>query len=336
LTGQTFGLGRSLRWVAGCGVFVLLVLALVVTFDEPATPPPPRAMSDPASLSALADVPPVSYYRGRDGAKLAYRAYPGMGPAVAILIHGWARSSLAMHALARTLAEGGITTLAVDMRGHGDSASSGDIAYIGQLDDDLEALVAHVRKLFPAAPVVLVGHSHGAGFALHVAGGPLGERFAGCLLLAPYFGLDAVSTRPDAHAWADRAPFRIAGLTLLHRLGIDWFEQLPVVAFAIRPEARGRLPATYSYRLYENFRADQDFLGDFHRAKVPIVVIAGTEDELMFTERYKHALAAVSTPTRTLLVPKVGHLGIVSDPVALATVVAEARRLAIPGASKTP
>lgn len=336
MTRQPFGLGRSLRWLAGCGVFVLLVLALVITFDEPAPPPPPRAMSDPTDVGVLADVPPVSYYRGRDGAKLAYHAYPGIGKSVAILIHGSARSSLAMHALARALSDAGVTALAVDVRGHGDSGLSGDIAYVGQLDDDLEALVGHVRKLFPSAPLLLVGHSHGAGFALRVAGGPLGESFAGCLLLAPYFGLDAISTRPEAHAWADRAPFRIAGLTLLHRLGIDWFEQLPVVAFAIRPEARGRLPATYSYRLYENFRADQDFLGDFHRAKIPIAVIAGTDDELMFTERYKHALAAVSTPTRTILVPRVGHLGIVSDPVALATVVSEARRLEAPRASKNP
>jgi non-heme chloroperoxidase len=42
-----------------------------------------------------------------------------------------------MHTMAKALQEAGITVYVPDLRGHGDIQPHGDVAYIGQLDDDL-------------------------------------------------------------------------------------------------------------------------------------------------------------------------------------------------------
>ena len=60
----------------------------------------------------------------------------------AIVVHGSSGSSIAIHALARAIAARGVETFAVDIRGHGASGTRGDIAYLGQLEDDLADLVA--------------------------------------------------------------------------------------------------------------------------------------------------------------------------------------------------
>ena len=89
----------------------------------------------------------VSSYTARDGAKLAYRAYLVPQPKkTVVLIHGSSAASISMHALAGYLQGQGMAVYVPDMRGHGDSGSKGDIAYVGQLEDDLEDFVNQVLK----------------------------------------------------------------------------------------------------------------------------------------------------------------------------------------------
>ena len=47
------------------------------------------------------------------------------------------------------LAARGVETYAVDIRGHGASGTRGDIAYLGQLEDDMADLVGEIRKTDP-------------------------------------------------------------------------------------------------------------------------------------------------------------------------------------------
>ena len=101
-----------------------------------------------------------------------------------------------MHAVATALAGAGVTAVAVDIRGHGASGTRGDVAYRGQLDDDLADLIAELRKTYPAARFSLIGHSSGGGFALRIAGSPLGDAFDRFVLLAPYLGYSAPTNRP--------------------------------------------------------------------------------------------------------------------------------------------
>ena len=174
--------------------------ALALMLASPLRPPPPLAsIHEGAMRIDTGGAPDLSRFQARDGTWLAYRLYPatnGASDRIAILAHGSSASSIEMHPVATALAGAGVTAVAVDIRGHGASGTRGDIAYRGQLDDDLADLIAELRKAYPAARFSLIGHSAGGGFALRMAGGPLGDTFDRFVLLAPYLGYSAPTNRP--------------------------------------------------------------------------------------------------------------------------------------------
>ena len=155
-------------------------IALALMLASPLRPPPPLASIHEGAMQIDAgSAPDLSRYQARDGTWLAYRLYPAANGArdrIAILAHGSSAQSIEMHAVAMALAANGVTAVAVDFRGHGASGTRGDVAYPGQLDDDLADLIAELRKSDPAARLSLIGHSSGGGFALRIAGEPLGGR----------------------------------------------------------------------------------------------------------------------------------------------------------------
>ena len=147
----------------------------------------------------------------------------------------------------------GVEIYALDIRGHGASGTRGDIGYVGQLEDDLADFVASIRKTTASAPLTLIGHSSGGGFALRVAGSPIQNLFDRTVLLAPYLGYDAPSSRPNSGGWASPDIPRFLGLLVLRQIGIDCCEALPMIAFAVAPNSEQILAATYSDRLMRNF-----------------------------------------------------------------------------------
>ncbi len=166
-----------------------------------------------------------SGFRPATAPTLAYRHYPARGPARpgASPSSSTARQAraTAVHALSAALAARGVETYAVDIRGHGGSGTRGDIAYVGQLEDDLADFVAVVRKSAPTAPLTLIGHSAGGGFALRVAASPIQNLFARTVLLAPYLGYNAPTNRPNSGGWANADIPRFIGLAALRKIGID-------------------------------------------------------------------------------------------------------------------
>ena len=265
-------------------------------------------------------MPGLDRFHARDGTELAYRHYPARAPAdgqAAIVIHGSSGSSVAVHALAKGLAERGVETWAPDIRGHGGSGTRGDIAYPGQLEDDMSDFVGEIRKANPTAPLTLIGHSSGGGFALRVAGSPIQNLFVRTVLLAPYLGYDAPSSRKDAGGWASPDIPRFLGLSVLHRLGILCCESLPTIAFAVAPNSSAILASTYSYRLMRNFGSSRDYREDLSAAARPVALFAGAADELMFPDKYREAIGPRASVT---LVDGVNHMGIVSDPAAVSAI----------------
>lgn len=306
-----------LKGILGCFGLLLVILTGMIVFGDVQPPPVMRSINEVAAKVDRSDMPPISRFPARDGVRLAYRAYLSTAEKIAILLHGSSASSRAMHAMGKALSANGITTFALDMRGHGDSGVRGDIGYIGQLEDDLADFVAYVRKTFPTAPITLIGHSAGGGFALRVAGSPLSGLCRKYILLAPYLSHDAPTNRPDNGGWAKASVPRILALTVLHRLGIDWLLGLPVVAFAISENATDILTGTYSYRLWANYRAHGDYLGEFRRSSAPITVLVGSDDEVFYADKYEAALEPVQQHVRIAILPGIGHMAIVSDTAAL-------------------
>ena len=310
---------RAMVW--GFAIIGLAGLVLGALIASPVRRPPElTSISTTARAVDRSTMPAIERFQARDGTVLGFRHYPARLPAsahVAIVVHGSSGSSVAVHALAKGLAEHGVETYAPDIRGHGASGTRGDIVYFGQLEDDLADFVGLIRKTGPAAPLTLIGHSSGGGFALRIAGSPLQSLFQRTVLLAPYLGYDAPSSRQDAGGWASPDIPRFLGLTVLRRLGILCCESLPTIGFAVAPNSSAVLAATYSYRLMRNFGSSPDYRDDLAAATKPVAVFSGAADELMLPDKYRDAVGQRASVT---LIDGVNHMGIVSDPAAVSVI----------------
>src|SRR5882757_3192024 len=300
----------------------LAALGLGALIAWPINPPPElTSISDARKSIDFSALPDVPRFQARDGTQLAYRHYSAHASAtdrIAIVLHGSSGSSRgAIHALSVALAGRGVQTYAIDIRGHGASGSRGDIGYLGQLEDDLADLVGEIRKTNPAAPLTLIGHSSGGGFALRVAGSPIQHLFTRTVLLAPYLGYDAPSSRPNSGGWANPDIPRFIALSILRGIGLPWAESLPAIAFAVPPNSSQRLTATYSYRLMRNFAASRDFHADLAAATKPVMIFSGSADELIISDKFHEAVGDRAT---IRIIDGIDHMGIVGNPAAVSII----------------
>jgi non-heme chloroperoxidase len=313
-----------LKCVLGLILLVLVfgaILAAMIAFGTARPPRPMDAISAPFKAVDFSDLPAVQSLPARDGARLAYRVYPAAPDRVAVLVHGSSATGASMHVLAKAIAAAGFTVYALDMRGHGQSGNRGDIAYLGQLDDDIADTMAALRARHPNARFSLVGFSAGGGFALRIAGGPSAPLFDRILLLSPFLRYDAPVNRPNG-GWA--APFipRFLAIALLHRLGIPWFDGLPVIAYAIQPGSESVLTPTYSYRLLQNFQPHADYQADFRHPDRPPILLVGQNDDLFKADAYAPLVHAIRPDVTVTVVPGVTHIGMILEPAATRAVVA--------------
>lgn len=314
------GLLHAVKWaLCAVGAVALVLTAMIATPLQ--RPPELVSVSDSAKGIDWSTLPPLERVQARDGTWLGFRHYAASGPATgrgAIFIHGSSGSSATVnHALTHALAAHGVETWALDIRGHGGSGTRGDIGYVGQLEDDLVDVVAEVRKTAPDLPLTLIGHSAGAGFSLRVAATPIvQDMFVRTVLVAPYLGYDAPTNRPDSGGWARADIPRFLGLAALRRLGIDCCAQLPVLAFAVRPNMEKILVSTYSDRLMRNF-ATRGYRLDLPAVTHPMTIFGGAADEMMISDQYAPAVQAIKPAVDVKLIDGVNHMGMVTAPKAI-------------------
>jgi len=323
-----------LKWVlSSVGVVALVLLALLATPLQPV--PELQSISRARATVDLSSLPAIERFQARDGTWLGFRQYGAGGTPtgrVAIVIHGSSGSSGGtIHALSQALAAHGVETFAVDMRGHGASGTRGDIGYVGQLEDDLADFVAELRKTVPSAPLTLIGHSSGGGFALRVAGSPIQNLFERFVMLAPYLGYDAPSTRPSSGGWARADIPRILALTALRGIGVNCCEALPVLALAVPPNSEKTLVSTYTDRLMRNFAVRGDFRRDLAAATRPLTIICGADDELMLADKYTEAVRGAATPVDVKVLDGINHMGIVAAPQAISLIAEDVATRALVG-----
>jgi alpha-beta hydrolase superfamily lysophospholipase len=325
---------KAVVWGLAVAGFAALVLLGLIAWPVPQLPEL-TSISDARKSVDLSSLPAVERFQARDGTWLGFRHYAASTPTTgraAIVVHGSSGSSGGtIHALSQALAARGVETFAVDMRGHGTSGTRGDIVYVGQLEDDLAHFVAVLRKTVPSAPLTLIGHSAGGGFALRVAGSPIQNLFARTMLLAPYLGYDAPSTRPSSGGWASADIPRILGLLALRKLGVTCCEGLPVLAFAVPPNSEKTLVPTYTDRLMRNFAVRGDFRRDLAAATKPLTIISGADDELMFPDKYAEAVRGAAVPIDVRLLDGINHMGIVAAPKAISLIAEDVATRGIAG-----
>ena len=311
---------KKLAWSLSIAIAVIIVtIGSMIAFFPPHSPPPLELIAAPFRSVDFSGVPQLSRYLARDGIQLAYREYvtPNAKQKV-VLIHGSSGSSLSMHPLAEFLQKQGMTAYALDIRGHGDSGPRGDIAYIGQLEDDLEDFVDQVLKQQHEA--TLIGFSLGGGFALRLAGSSRQKLFAQYILLAPYLGYDSSANRPNNGGWANVSTPRMIGILLLGPIGAKLCGHLPVIAYAIDPQFSEYLTPQYSYRLLRNFSPHYDYRSDIANAKQPMTVLVGENDELFLPHAYQPLFADKHPHTKVLIVPEAGHVTLTTGPSGISAI----------------
>jgi pimeloyl-ACP methyl ester carboxylesterase len=310
---------KIFRRLAVSLVVVLVALGGVVAFDAPVKPPPLASVSEPFEHVDFSDVPPAETYAARDGARLGYRAYEGGDAEVVVLIHGSSDDGSGIHPLAKALRDAGASVYVPVLRGHGHTGRSGDIDYIGQLEDDLADFVAVLRPLHPDASYSLIGFSSGGGFVLRAIASPEASLFDRFIMISPVLPHGAPTLRPNNGGWVSLALPRVIGLAILNRIGIDWFNGLPIIAFATSPTATN-LTSVYSFRLAIDFGAPDDYLAALGGSTKPAALLIGGDDELFYPDRFAPLLKPVRSDLQITIVPGVGHIGMTVTPEGIAAV----------------
>ncbi|OLO10570.1 alpha/beta hydrolase [Chromohalobacter japonicus] len=299
--------------------------ALALIFGGPSRPPTLEGINAPFKALDNSDLPALSTYQARDGTPLAFRRYAPSADTSrgsVVLLHGSAADSRSMHPLAQAFASAGYTTYALDIRGHGASGTNGDIAYVGQLEDDLEDFVHAVD---PVAPCTLVGFSSGGGFALRMAGGQRQQLFSNYLLLSPFISQEASTYRVDSGGWTRVGLPRYIAIMLLNRFGIDAFNHLPVVRYAVDESAD--LTPAYSYNLAQNYRPKADYRVALRETNHPMRVLVGEDDQIFRADQFATVFQNAGSDVAIDQLPDIDHIGLILDPDAVDAAVAAIQAL---------
>ncbi|WP_374942718.1 alpha/beta fold hydrolase [Sphingomonas sp.] len=265
------------------------------------------------------------YWWSRDGLRLHYRDYPGEDTRPPILcLPGMTRNARDYDGFARGLADGR-RTIAVDLRGRGESAYAKDpmtyvpLTYV----QDVEALLAELAL----ARFVAVGTSLGGVVAMLLAAAGPGRvvgalindvgpeiEAAGLARIRGYVGRGSAyptwmhAARAVAEANAEVYPdWRIE----------DW---LAMAKRLYRLNSAGRIVLDYDMKIAEPFRvpgneAGPDMWGALSALRdVPVLVVRGQRSDVLSSGVAERMVAAL--PHGELaVVPQVGHAPTLSEPV---------------------
>ena len=308
-------------------MLMLLLVAAALVWGGPGTPAPITSINDPFESVDFSNMPALKNYQGADGAKLFYREYAPQSDNIknsAVLVHGSSARSDSMHPMATALAAAGVHVYALDIRGHGASAPKGHIAFIGQLESDLQSFVQAVQ---PPSPSTLIGFSAGGGFVLRVAASEMQTSFDSYLLLAPYRGHTAPNYRPDSGGWVSVGVPRIVALNALNAVGIRHWNDLPVVRFALTEEVKKFLTPEYDFNLAMNFAANADYQADLLNAKGKVAILAGDADELLQSQELQGMVQSAGKDWVVQLLLGVQHIPLTLDPLALKAIAEQVQKL---------
>jgi pimeloyl-ACP methyl ester carboxylesterase len=286
-----------------------------------ANDPAGRELQDPPSGEPIEVV-------SADGTRLhAERFGPSDGLPV-VLAHGWTENlTFWIHAI-RELSNRGLQVVAYDLRGHGESAGSGDYA-IARFGQDLEAVLEAVVP--DGQRALIAGHSLGAmsiaawahdhdverrvGAAALINTG-VGELIAESLILPVPKLAQAINQSVAVHGFlGSRAPLPRFSSPISHAI-IRW------IAFG--PTASPAQVAFYERMLLampSTARADVgiaiseiDLYDALPRLTVPTIVLAGENDRLTPPSHAKRIAEMLPQLERLTILPETGHMGPLERP----------------------
>lgn len=254
---------------------------------------------------------------GSDGVHLNLHSWGTATPRY-FLIHGFADNGFSWNPLASSLCGSG-GTVAIDLRGHGDSDPDPSGIYTGErLVED----VAFALRELDLRDVVLFGHSMGAAIAIHVAA-TCPDRVAGLVLVdgGPSMrrpSLARVRTEFENQPWSydtvdDYCRFleerlRLASASLLREVALN----------ALRRNAQGRweLKCDRSIATLPTYIDDEALSEMLLRVTCPVLLARGTASVVLSRAAAERLVASV--PDAILRsVPNAGHAVMLDNPEGL-------------------
>jgi alpha-beta hydrolase superfamily lysophospholipase len=244
-----------------------------------------------------AESPPATtgFVESADGTQLAYRAWPQTSGRITFaVVHGFGEHSGRYERFAMGMAKHGMSTYALDLRGHGNSPGQrGYVDSWSQWTDDVGAFVKHVEATTDTE-VVPLGHSFGGATMLStvLAGKvPTSKRF---IVSSPALKLK-VAVPSWQTALGKVTSKLVPRFTLNAPTHGHLLSRIPEVAAAYDqdPLVHGRM----SSRLYAEWQqATRDILARAGQIKTPFLILAGSDDELIDPQgsRDLHAEAPTS------------------------------------------
>ncbi len=238
--------------------------------------------------------------RGKtNGQKLYFNATFGrdVPRAVVALVHGYADYGARYAHVADAWAERGITTVAIDLRGHG--RAEGRRGYCERFTDyldDFAELELLVEKHAPGVPRFLFGHSFGGLIAASVATGTPG-LWRALALSAPYFGL--AMDVPAAKLFAGKVVSRLIP-TLGLPSGLKGADMTHDAARARVYDADPLIFKNATARWFTEAQAAQ--ARTLERAPsltMPLYVVMGTEDRVAKVESARAFFDAAGSSDKT-------------------------------------
>jgi pimeloyl-ACP methyl ester carboxylesterase len=308
------------RLIIGLGSFlgIILIISLLIIFGTV----PLKDKFDTYNHFNTANyntLPDLSTFTMPDESSICYREYPAQADKIILFIHGITGSSRNMHVIADYMKKNNIAHgIALDMRGHGGSGEKGKLDYIGQLEDDIAAIIDILRVTYKEKRIIMAGYSEGGGFAMRFAGSKYGNLVNTYIFIAPFLHENSpVNVSPFYggydERWVSLYVPRYIGITLCNFFGITWFNNLTTIEYKIPDKFIEDYTPAYSYNLSENFRPHKDYIGDIRKLKGRAVLFVGREDQNFLAQKYKDELEQYTNRLSFEFISRADHFDIILD-----------------------
>lgn len=213
------------------------------------------------------------------------------GDRVALMIHGLSGShgSSYMIRLATRLAQAGVRTFRMDLRGCGAGVALARLPYHSGRSDDAAAALCHIAQVCPASPATLVGFSLGGNITLKLVG-ELGEAACGHLdrAVAICPPIDLAPAVEQIHWPRNRLYERhfIKSLVRAIRERERAIPDLPVAEFRPLPRSLWEFDDVFTAPVCgfggaANYYRQSGAIRVAHRVRLPTLVIASQDDPLV-------------------------------------------------------
>jgi pimeloyl-ACP methyl ester carboxylesterase len=302
--------------IIGKGILALIAAYFVLAFALVYWPAAIFKNSPPVPAAAQADYPHSEQrFVMRDGKRLFARVFGPPADTTVVLVHGFGVNSSAYQNGASLWKQAsGARIIALDLRGHGQSeGKQGRTDYVGQYEDDLSDVIGSLRKEGPGR-IILAGHSMGGGVVLSYALKADAAPVDAYLLISPLLGFNA-PTAPSAGGAAPvstnlyvRTP-RLIGVLMFSSARIHAFDDLPIMYLNQTSKMTYGITAISSM-------GPRDYRTAFAAIKVPLLLVAGSKDEVFRAAAYAGVVKQYSHG-RSVLVDGATHAGVLSDPTAV-------------------